>query len=234
MQLFMTDTGWDAARKDVRFTLAALRAAGSHDDLVPSLTGLLAKWSAIDAERQEHEDATEDANTFVSWIDDTLDEGVNVTATRLENACNRDRTKIMFRTFFPETPSEIVRLGLDAEVTRLAKWEVVRKEIKLPAEVDKALDDVRDIADRGDKAVLARDAAVTAQGAISVRTQMWREEANNVRRAVETALDHYANTNNLARNYSARFFPKPAAPKKKKAAAAPAPVPPARPSQPPQ
>jgi hypothetical protein len=50
----------------------------------------------------------------------------------------------------------------------------------------------------------------------------------------QIALDHYANTNNLARNYSARFFPKPAAPKKKKAAAAPAPVPPARPSQPPQ
>lgn len=66
--------GRDQARSEVRFTIATVRASGSHSKLLPPLVGLLGQWGELEGERQEAQDAVDRANALVAWRDGSLDE----------------------------------------------------------------------------------------------------------------------------------------------------------------
>ena len=77
---------------------------------------------------------------------------------------------------------------------------------------------------KGRVALKRREDAVLAAAKVSLKVGTWRDDANGVRRGVETALDDYANKNGLSRDYAGRFFPtpRPATTAKKADGAAPA------------
>ena len=135
MQTFTLDSGWDQCRKDVRHTVARLRAAGAHGKLVAALVAALASWKATDTEREAADDAVDDANAVVSWLDEELDDAVSRFASRLLVAADNDRKAAMYVGFFKEAPSDVTRLALEAEVQRVASWRHVREEVKLPDDV---------------------------------------------------------------------------------------------------
>jgi hypothetical protein len=226
MQVFNDDTTWFDARGDVRDTIAALRAAGSHGKLLGPLTGVMATWATIDTARQVADDELRDANVLIVWLDGSLDEAVGRLASRLLNACDNDRTHPTFVAYFPEAPHEVMRLGLMSEVERVNKWRHVRKEIDVAPEVAEALDEVAVLEDQGREALQKQRESLAMRARVALRIKAWREEANQVRRTTETALDAYANTHRMPRSYSARFFTKaPTRAKKKTADTKPADAP---------
>jgi hypothetical protein len=228
MELFTHDKGWDQARADVRFTITAGKASKRHAATVEALVPIIARWQALEAERSAAEEALEDAQAVVAWTSESLDEAIDALCLALLVACGNDRTHGTFTTFFPERPSELTRLALEPKVARVRRWRAVRPEVKLTAAASEALDAVEAIAGAGDVALVSRKDAVDAKASVSVRMKLWRDEANAARRAVEVALDQHAVAHGLAKDYSAKFFPK--TPTKKKAKVDAKKAAPARPS----
>ncbi|MBK8256241.1 MAG: hypothetical protein IPK82_26690 [Polyangiaceae bacterium] len=59
----------------------------------------------------------------------------------------------------------------------------------------------------GTAALSAREDVAAIQGKVSLRIAQWKDDANHVRRGVETALDKYATDQRYPRGYADEFFP---------------------------
>src|SRR4051794_34826878 len=118
LRLFTEDTPWEVCRKDVRFTCTSLSVRAHHEALAKALRTLLSKWTTIEMERRDAEDALVDANAVVGALDEELDEAVFKLVSRLLVELDHDSTHPTFKAYFPEPPSEVIRLGLESEITR--------------------------------------------------------------------------------------------------------------------
>jgi len=236
MKSFTLDTGWDTARADLRYTIATTRAAGEHDEVRAPLAHLLGRWTMIEGQRVVAEDAVADAGAAVAWVTGALERAVGRFAVQLAAVCDNDRSRLIFQAYFPERPSAVRDLALEAMVERVAKWGDVQAKFPLAGAAAGALTEVERLVTRGDDALDERERATAALAGVSLDMKAWREEANLARRAAEVALDQHATDKRLDRAYSADFFPKPKKKPKAKAddkaasdvAAKPAPPPPSR------
>ncbi|MFO0605189.1 MAG: hypothetical protein U0324_18565 [Polyangiales bacterium] len=228
MKLFQDGDGWDAQRRVVLHMLATLLACGAHPAEVEQLQHQLARWRAIELQRQEADNASVIANARVAWVNDDLDEVTTVFAAQLLIDCGRDRSHPTYARFFPESVTAITVKGLDAQLQEMKDFPLFGEEIKLPEASAKGLTVVlRAMAD-GRAALDAREEAEREAARVSVAQGAWREEANTARRAIDTALQAHATKNSLPRSYPERFHrPAYEKPAKKKAA-----TPPAQPTQP--
>ncbi|HEY2366993.1 MAG TPA: hypothetical protein VGH87_11440 [Polyangiaceae bacterium] len=205
MRLFDENTSWDDARRAMRFTAAALKAAPEHEKLAGAFGKLLASWKVVDEARHAAEDATVDANALVHFHDVMLDGHVTRLASRARADHGEDSRE--FAALFPEPPNEVIKLGLESEIERVKKWDGVKKESSLSKGVLQSLKDIDQTCARGQKALAAREAGVTEAARVSLRVSKWKDDANGARRSVETALDDYANKHSLGRDYASAFFP---------------------------
>jgi hypothetical protein len=205
MRLFTHETPWEQARKDVRFTAAALSAIEEHAKLAKPMRDLLAQWNAIDQERRDAEDAVVDANAVVQVQDSRLDGSVADLIARLRFEFRSDDHPTV-RKFFPERPSEVLRMGLESEIDRTRKFHAVGEEVGASKEVMGLLKGIAGLETAGLAALAQRVKAVESIARVSLRIQTWKENANNIRRSLETVLDGYANQHRLPRGYADDFF----------------------------
>ncbi len=205
LALFDESTGWDEARRTVRHTRSALGATPDHGKLASSLTAILTAWKKVDGDREDADDATVDANALVHYWDVQLDILVAKLASQARNDHGADSKE--FKKLFPEPPHEVVRLGLESEITRVEKFDVVAKEMKLSKEVSAILKSITHVCASGAKALEARVDAAKQTAQVSLRVSSWKDDANGARRSVDTALDDWANKHHLPRDYADAFFP---------------------------
>lgn len=207
MELYNEGNGWDAMHDDLLFTAGMLLASEVHARLARSAEAHLVKWDAIDAERTGADRGVVKANARVAWVNLNLDGRTTRFGAQLLLDCNKNSGHSTFRRFFPVPPNEIVRLGLESQLKAMEKYPAFGKEFELTAASDALLAEIVALFEPGNAAVKQRDDAALASSVVSIRQGAWRDEANALRRTIETALDDYANKNNLPRSYSANFFP---------------------------
>ena len=206
MRLFDESSGWDSMRKDLRFTASALAADDEHATLTRALRALLTRWSTLDAERLAAEDALVDANAVIATVDARLDRlVVRLSAVILAETGGR-RDAALYKAFFPEAPTEVVRLGLESEITRTQAFFTVAQERSVSRAVRAVLTEVEAVHTAGRTALAARESATEVVARVSLRRTTWREDANRARRSVESALAQFATANELPRDYPDAFF----------------------------
>lgn len=215
-RLFTDDTPWEQARKDVRHTAASVAAEEAHEALAKPLRTLLVQWATIDQERRDADDAMVDANARVRRLDTKLDDAVEKLASRLLFEVHQDRKHATFLKFFPEPPSEVVRLGLESEIERTKAFDDVAQNIGASKPILVILATLEALRQHGTAALQGRVEVAKRQGRVVLRTSEWKAAANTARRSIENALDAYAIEAKLARDYSDDFFPIGRKSKKKK------------------
>lgn len=218
MELYNEGNGWDSMHDDLLTTSGMLLASEVHAALARPLEAHLVKWDALDADRTVVDRDVVKANARVAWLNVDLDARTTHFSGQLAVDLGA-RDHKTFKRFFPTTPNEVIRLGLESQLDAMAKFPTVADEADLPRASAASVKRVLALFEPGREAVKARDNAVLATTRASIKQAAWRDEANALRRAVETALDDYANKNNLPRTYAAGFFPS-----QKKSAAKPAPT----------
>ena len=215
LRLFTDDTPWEQARKDVRYTATSLGVRQKHEHLVKALLSLLARWSGIDDRRREAEDALVDANAAVGALDEELDEAVFRLVSRLLFEVDHNVAHPTFKAYFPEPPSEVIRLGLESEIARTRELFAVAEERGASFEVRAILAAVADLHRRGEEALRLREEAFLSLSRIKLEVQDWKESANAARRSIANVLEGHAGKHHLPRGYADGFFP-PAARTSKK------------------
>lgn len=208
LRLFTEDTSWEQARKDVRYTLTSLGARSKkHEQLVKPLSTLLSRWTAIEDERRAAEDALVDATAVVAALDEELDEAVFRLVSRLLFEVDHNASHPTFRAYFPEPPSEVIRLGLESEIARTKDLFVVAEEKHATPEVHQILAGIAELHRRGEEALRDREQAFLALSRAELHIQDWKDSANAARRSVANVLEAYALKNHLPRGHAEGFFP---------------------------
>lgn len=212
----LSDTPWENAREAVRFTFTALTVSEEHAKLAVPLARLLGEWDEIEAKRREVEDAVVDANATVSALDGRLDLSVEKLVLRVLLESGNRRDQELFRSFFPENPDQIIRMGLASEIERTESFHEVAWRNGASPEIQEILAVIRQIQNKGVKALKDRQTAVADRAHVGLRMQIWKEGANASRKCVEKFLDRYADQHNYPQDYSDDFFPAPGRTARKK------------------
>lgn len=197
---------WEGARADVAYTLGVLAAAGRHERLSRAVTQLFERWTKAEATRRAAEDGVAAAHARVAWCDFALDDAVRAFANELLRDVGGKGDAPMFRKYFPEMPSEVVRMGLEAEIERCAAFDVVAGKVKLSKSAAQRLDAVRAAMKSGRDALAARRRAFDAQAQAALDVATWKEDANAVRRSVRNQLEAWALAEGGPGDYADRFF----------------------------
>lgn len=206
MKLYLDSDGWDAMRRDLRQTRSMLRASAVHAPLARHLDKLLQRWDALDVQRRSAADEVSDAHAQVAWLDLRLDAVTNRLVGQLVAECNNDRGHPTFRAFFPDAPSEVLRLALESQLDASKHFGAAASASKVSKAVTALVAEIAAIEEDARAALSARRDAVVRTTESSLAVRSWRDDANAARRSVATALDDHANKNALARDYRDRFF----------------------------
>lgn len=222
MREFSDRTTLDAARADLLFTVSVLEASQAHDRLLRALRPVLAKWTEADGGRRSADDGIVRANARVAWSDHVLDGAVRAFANELLRDVGGKADHPTFRAFFPEAPSEVVRLGLASEIERVERFAAVAAKVKLSKAAAERLAAVKRAVTAGEAALAQRKDAYLAQAQASLDVAAWVQSANAARVSAFVQLQSWAVENNEDRAYADRFFPS-SGPRKR---VPPAPLPP--------
>ncbi len=224
MREFDDKTTWEGGRDDCVFLLAVLEAAGAHEKQRKAIAVHVERWNAIEVARRASEDGIARANAGVSWCDHLLDTTVRKLADESEHE-SRSTGDGAFARYFPEPPSEVIRMGLEAEIERCAEFEVVAKAIPQSKTLAEKHEAVRKAMEAGRGAIERRRAAYTASAQSSLDIAIWKEAANATRVSIFVQLQAWGLEHGMDRSYADRFFPAKSAGKSKAKKPAP-PTPP--------
>jgi hypothetical protein len=206
MRLFSENDGFEAMRRGVRFTQAMLAASAEHRALARPLDALLVQWSTLDAAALAADDGMTDANAHVASHNNRLDAVTRRFAARLIADCGGDREHPTYRRFFPVSVSQIIRLALGRQLEPTRQLVMTAEHVTISRGCRALLDEMVTIEASAHTVLTARETALQEQSRVSQRIATFREEANKARRAIETALDDYANQHHLPRGYAQGFF----------------------------
>jgi len=206
MRAFDEKTSWAGARKELRYTLALLRAAGVHGPEHDLLAAQLGRWYALDREIMAAEDAADDADGAVAWCDIALDRAVEDFALDLEHCARGDRASLTYATFFPVPPSAIARLALGAEIEATKHFARAASDVAIGDGCKQSLARVEERRSLGGGALDQRAAAEAEVASVAVRVARFKDEANEARRAVYNALERHAIAHKLGADYADLFF----------------------------
>lgn len=206
MRTLDEDTSWATVRKELRYTIACLRAAGVHEEVLLVMLPQLERWYTLDRAMMDAEDAIVDANANVAWCDNALDRRIETFARDLDHAVEGDRGSVTFQAFFAQTPGTVMRMALGTEIEHTAHFAHAATEVALDNRCKKSLTGVQDARGRGSEALAGRDKAETAEGAMSIRVRRFRDDVNALRRSAYNALERYAIEHRLEDDYADMFF----------------------------
>lgn len=218
MREFDDKTSWEGGRSEVLYTFAVLEASGSHDKLKRALTLQLDRWNTIEKARRAAEDGVVTANACVAWADHILDATVRGFANEALHDAGGDATKRGFVAFFPEPPSEVIRMGLETEIDRCERFAVVAEKVPLSKAATAKLAAVTAAMDAGKTALARRRDAYNTQAQASLDIAGWKESANATRVSAFVQLQAWALEHEEERVYADRFFPARTAANRRKGA----------------
>ena len=201
-------------RKELRYTIALLRAAGGHAAELAQMEALLRRWDALDRDATAADDAVDDAEAVVAWRDAALDGAVDEFAIDLDHAVRGDRASLTFTAFFPVAPHQITRQALSAELEATKHFARAAGDVTLDDACAKSLARVEEARARGAEALAARERAEAASSSAAVRVKRFKDEASEARRAVYNALERDAITHKRGADYADLFFRVTRRPKK--------------------
>lgn len=204
-------TGLLAARRSVLFTVATLEASRRHERQAVALAVQLKGWSPVAEARRDAEDALTRAHAAVAWADYQLDRDVKGFGNELLRDAGGKRENRVFRAFFPEAPSEVVRLGLETEITRCERFALVATKHTLSERAAAALGAVQASMEAGRAALATRRAAFMRRAETSLDAVQWKEATQAARHSVHLQLQTWALEHNEDRAYADRFFMDPRA-----------------------
>lgn len=214
MREFDDKTTWEGGREDCVYTLAVTEAAGVHEKQRKAMSVHVEKWNVIEVARRASEDAISRANAGVSWADHVLDVAVRGLADEAQHE-GKDTGNSPFEKYFPEPPSEVIRMGLEAEIERCEAFEVVAKAIPQSKALAEKHEAVRKAMESGRTALKRRRDAYTASAQSSLEIAMWKEAANATRVSIFVQLQAWGLEHGMDRSYADRFFPVKSAGKSK-------------------
>jgi hypothetical protein len=220
MRLYKDGDGFDAMRKDFKFTPSMLKASKVHVELAKPLDEHLARWKALDNEREAVDDGEVEANAAIAWVDLKLDAATERFSAQLLGDCGGKRDHATFKTFFTKTATELKRLGLKSQVEAMRRFSRDAEDVKLSKASATILKELEALFNESELPLKQREGNDNDRARLARRQAQWRDEANKLRRSVKAALDDYAATNDLPADYADAFFP--AAPAKKPATKKPA------------
>ncbi len=206
MRTFDDEISWVVVRKDLRHTRATLKASGAHAPALKAIQKLLDRWYVLNQEIIAAEDAVVDSHALVGWSDDVLDVRVGVFARDVDHSVGGDRTHRNFVSFFPQSPGEVIRLGLESEIAQTAHFDHVARAIKLPKEAQESLRGVGEARAAGTVALHDREESVKSEALTRLRVRQVKDDANAVRRAVYNGIERHAIEHGLGGEYVGRFF----------------------------
>ncbi len=206
MRKFDANTGLQTARRSVLFTKAALEASDRHERLVVAIALQLEGWTPVAEARRAADDAVTYAHARVSWGDYLLDRAVKGLANELLRDAGGNYDDKLFREFFPEPPSEVIRMGLESELNRCERFQLLATKRPLNERVSTALSAVTAAMETGRAALAARRAAFMQQAETSLDAVSWKEATEAVRQSVHLQLQAWALENGEERSYAERFF----------------------------
>ncbi len=214
MRQYRVNDGWVWVYDDSNFTTCMLQASVEHAPLAAPLTAHTALWTQVDASRRIAEFNVVRASAGVAWCNLMLDRHTRRFASQLLTDCDGNRGHSLFTAFFSSAPNQVIDLALESQLDAMKQFPSLAQSETLKSSTRALLQSVLDAMARGKAAVDARRDALLAQAEVSRKQVVWREDANRVRRGIETALDDYANKNDLPREYAEAFFTLPKAAKK--------------------
>lgn len=206
MRAFDDNTSWANVRKELRFTIALLRAAGVHGPEHDLLAAQLGRWYALDREIMAAEDAGDDADAGVAWCDLSLDDAVEGFTVDLDHCVRGDRSSLTFTTFFPVPPNTITRMALGAEIEATKHFARAATDVTLSDGCKQSLARVEEQRFLGGGALDKRAAAEAEAASLAVRVKRFKDEANEARRAVYNALERHAIDHRRGDDYADLFF----------------------------
>lgn len=215
MKKIDSNTSWDSARGSTLFTLAALEASGDHSKLEAALGKQFAKWDTIELARREAEDGIVRANARVSVRDAQLDRAVKAFANELLRDAGGKVEDKTFRAYFPDAPSEVVRLGLESEIEACEKLVNTSAKVTVSKRANEHLTAIKRAMDEGRKVLAVRREAYAKQALVSLDIASWKQAANAARESIYVALQAWGIDHGVGREYADAFFPDATRAKKK-------------------
>lgn len=204
----------------------------AHDEHAKDLTPVMGKLVARVEKTWQSQRAVWRAEILAQAGVDATDDELDVQVTELSQALllvtKGDRKHPRFVRYFSESPTHIVRLGLQSEVERVRGWPASLKgETEKPLiQLGKGIDATLSAAD---KVLADRVAAASARADHRVREIVALvEDANAARLSVYGALALRVEKHGLPRDWPSGFFRR--ATRTPRVAAAPVPTSPAAPS----
>ena len=226
MRLYKEGDGFDAMRKDFKFTPAMLKASKVHVELAKPLDEHLARWKSLDNDREAVDDAEVEANAAIAWVDLKLDGATERFSAQVLGDCGGKRDHATFKTFFTKTATELKRLGLKSQVEAMRNFSRDAQDVKLSKASAAILKELEALFAESAGPLKQREDNESERARLGRRQAQWRDEANKLRRTVKAALDEYAAANDLPADYADSFFPTASAKKpatKKPAGSGPTP-----------
>jgi hypothetical protein len=191
------------------YTEASVEAGELTRHLAPPVTKHIAGFQPLHEAELEAARQTRKVSAQVTRANAALDESL----TRLNNTAlalvEQDRSAAAFTRLFPEPVSEQTRFGLveQLEVNRGALQTLEGSEGLYPeAFVKEQAAQLRAAIAVGDAAKQARQANEIKLADLRLRLNDWKQDANTVLTAVESALNNIAADKKLGRKWPRSFF----------------------------
>ena len=196
------DSIWD----ELVFTEARLLGDEQAKSFAPTITDLLTRLEQVSGGQLGLRRESVTAQAQVDAVDDQLDDWVRALDIALWTIVNQDAKSPRYRRYFSDSPSSIIRLGLESELGRVRPWAdslVTEPEValqQLGAQLKK-------IATDGDAALQRRTSAATSRTDHRVRTiTTLIDDINGARLSLYGALVQKAADLHLPPDWPNRFF----------------------------
>lgn len=196
------DSIWD----ELVFTEARLLGDEQAKTFAPTITDLLARVEQVSGGQMGLRRESVTAQAQVDAVDDQLDDWVRALDVTLWTIVNQDTKSPRYRRYFSDSPSSIIRLGLENELARVRPWAD-----SLATEPEVALQELgaqlKRIAADGATALTRRTLAATSRTDHRVRSiTTLIDDINGARLSLFGALLQKAMEQHLPSDWPNRFF----------------------------
>lgn len=217
MRTLSADESVDTIWEELVYTEARLRGDPRTSDLAAPVTEQLERLDGVRRGLWGVWRAEVLAQAAVDSADDDLDDSVDGLGKELLTTVGHDRKHPRFTRYFSQSPSMVIRKGLQAELEQVRGWPAsLATEAEAP--LQQRGHDLEGRITQGDAAIAQRLQAANARADYRVR-QLYTfiDDVNAVRRSLYGELTKRAVEKKLAKDWPERFF-------KRWARKAPAPV----------
>lgn len=202
------DEGWEDAYEELAYTAFALATQADDAAIAPlhaKVTGVLADWERIEADRMRLRGAALAARASVHVADAALDLALGKLGEAALAASERDRAREPYAGLFPEAHEQVIELGLDGELPA-AMLALARLEESGDERLRPHLATLRACVAVGSSALVARADAYAELGRLDARIEAWLDGADAVLRVVGRELERLADERGLGKRWIASFF----------------------------